>query len=300
MSVISNGFMRFAALTAVALSFGIGVAWAETVEKLPDTSRVVSVGGAVTEIVYALGAEKMLVARDQTSLYPKEVQALPDVGYMRRLAPEGVLSVNPSGILLVEGSGPPDTLEVLKKATVPMVIIPEKFDRNGVIAKIDAVGKALGLEDRAKALASDVARDLDEAEKLAAGRKHRKRVLFVLSVTGGRLTASGTGTAADGAIRLAGAENVITEYAGYKQLTDEAIEKAAPDVILMMQGGGDHSANDDILNNPMIAATPAGRERNLVRMDALYLLGFGPRTGAAVRELAEKIYDTAPDKQGGQ
>ncbi len=300
MSVISNGFMRFAALTAVALSFGIGLARAETVEKLPDTSRVVSIGGAVTEIVYALGAEKMLVARDETSLYPKEVQALPNVGYMRRLAPEGVLSVNPSGILLVEGSGPPDTLEVLKKATVPMVIIPEKFDRDGVIAKIDAVGKALGLEDKAKALAADVARDLDEAEKLVAGRKERKRVLFILSTMGGRLTASGTGTGADGAIRLAGADNAITEYSGYKQLTDEAIEKAAPDVIVTMSGAGDHSKNADILKNPMIAATPAGRARNVVTMDALYLLGFGPRTGVAVRELAGKIYDTGPDTQGGQ
>ncbi|MGU3399195.1 hemin ABC transporter substrate-binding protein [Brucellaceae bacterium D45D] len=300
MSVISNGFMRFAALTAVALSFGIGSVWAETVEKLPDTSRVVSIGGAVTEIVYALGAEKMLVARDETSLYPKDVNSLPNVGYMRRLAPEGVLSVNPSGILLVEGSGPPDTLEVLKKATVPMVIIPEKFDRDGVIAKIDAVGKALGLEDKAKALAADVTRDLDEAEKLAAGRKQRKRVLFILSTTGGRFTASGTGTGADGAIRLAGADNAITEYRGYKQLTDEAIEKAAPDVIVTMSGAGDHSKNADILNNPMIAATPAGRTKNVVTMDALYLLGFGPRTGVAVRELAEKIYDTAPDKQGGQ
>ncbi len=87
-------------------------------------------------------------------------------------------------------------------------------------------------------------------------------------------------------------EHVIAEYAGYNQITDEAIQKAGPDVILMMNNGGDHSAGDELLKNPLIAATPAGQSKNLVRMDGLYLLGFGPRTGAAVRELAAKFYGT--------
>lgn len=289
---IAERMMRFAAFAALGIVIGTGLARADVVERLPDTSRVVSIGGAVTEIVYALGAENMLAARDTTSMYPAATKSLPDVGYMRQLAPEGVLSVNPSGILLIEGSGPPDTLEVLKKATVPMVIVPEKFTHAGVVAKIEAVGKALGLEDKAKALAADVSRDLDTVEKLVASHKQRKRVLFILSTAGGRLNVSGTGTAADGIIQMAGGENVITEYAGYKQLTDEAIQNAAPDVILMMNNGGDHSATDDLLKNPLIAATPAGQTKNLLRMDGLYLLGFGPRTGAAVRELAAKFYGT--------
>lgn len=76
-------------------------------------------GGSLTEIVYALQRRKMLAARDQTSAYPDAVKKPPDIGYMRQLAPEGVLSVNPTGILLLEGSGPQDTLDVLKKASVP-------------------------------------------------------------------------------------------------------------------------------------------------------------------------------------
>ena len=72
-----------------------------------DTSRLVSIGGDVTEIIYALGEEKRLIARDSTSLYPKEATQLPDVGYMRALSPEGILAVNPTAIIAVEGSGPP-------------------------------------------------------------------------------------------------------------------------------------------------------------------------------------------------
>ncbi len=115
MSFISLRLRHGAALVAIALSLATGAASADTVDRFTDTSRIVSVGGSLTEIVYALGAENMLAGRDQTSVYPEAVKKLADVGYMRQLAPEGVLSVNPTGILLLEGSGPQDTLDVLKK-----------------------------------------------------------------------------------------------------------------------------------------------------------------------------------------
>ena len=90
-----------------------------------DTSRIAAIGGSITEIVYALGEEKQLVARDSTSLYPEAALALPDVGYMRALSPEGVLSVNPTGILALQGSGPKEAVDVLKKASVPFIEVPE-------------------------------------------------------------------------------------------------------------------------------------------------------------------------------
>lgn len=51
--------------------------------------RIVSVGGSVTEIVYALGQQRRLVARDTTSNHPPDVSDLPDVGYVRRCRPRG-------------------------------------------------------------------------------------------------------------------------------------------------------------------------------------------------------------------
>lgn len=277
------------AFMSALLLFTVGAS-ADTVDRLPDTSRIVSVGGSLTEIVYALGAGDMLVARDQTSTYPEETAKLMDVGYMRRLSPEGVLGVNPSGILLLEGSGPPETLQVLEKASVPMVVVPDDHTGESVIRKIEIVGKALGLESKAKALADDVARELEAAARIAANQNPRKRVLFIISAQGGRLTASGTGTAANGIITLAGGVNAIDAYQGYKQLTDEAIEQAAPDAILIMGIGKDSVLKDELLKIPLLANTPAGRSGNIIQMDSLYLLGFGPRTGAASRELSQKLY----------
>jgi iron complex transport system substrate-binding protein len=258
-----------------------------------DTSRVVSVGGDVTEIIYALGEEGRIIARDSTSMYPEAAMKLPDVGYMRALSPEGILAVNPSAIIAVEGAGPPEALTVLKNASVPFETVPNTYDREGILKKIDRVGTLLGVEDKAKALEAKVGADLDaaitDAEKRPEGE--RKRVLFILSMQGGKIMASGTGTAADGIIKLAGAVNAVGTFPGYKPLTDESIIEAKPDVILMMDREGGHAAaNDDLFKQPAIALTPAAEKKAVIRMDGLHLLGFGPRTASAVRELNTAIY----------
>ncbi|MDF0603290.1 ABC transporter substrate-binding protein [Psychromarinibacter sp. C21-152] len=262
-------------------------------QDVPQDERVLSVGGSVTEIVYALGEGDRLVARDTTSSYPEAAQDLPDVGYMRALTPEGVLSVNPDLVIAEAGSGPPETIDVLREAAIDFVSIPGGFDRESVRAKIEAVAAALDVPAEGARLAREIDAALAEAAAEAAGHDDPRRVLFILSTQGGRIMASGTGTAADGIIGLAGGENAITEFAGYKPLTDEAIIAAAPDVILMMQRGGDHSMPDEALFSlPAIASTPAGEAGALVRMDGLLLLGFGPRTPQAVRELNAALYGT--------
>ena len=148
-----SGLLRRCVLGSAALAVGM---FSATAQDLPSTfadpSRIAAIGGSITEIVYALGEEGKLVARDSTSVYPEAALALPDVGYMRALSPEGVLSVAPTGILALEGSGPKDAIEVLQKASVPLIMVPDTFDRDGILEKIRVVGTALGAEENAAAL----------------------------------------------------------------------------------------------------------------------------------------------------
>lgn len=265
-------------------------AGAEDVTVFPDKSRIVAVGGAVTEIVFALGEQSHLVARDSTSTWPQAAMALPDVGYMRALSPEGVLSVEPSGILALQGSGPKEAMEVLKKASVAYVEVPETYDHDGILERIRVIGKALGVEDKAAALVADTDGKLKEAEARTANIRKRKRVLFILSMQGGKILAAGTDTAANGIVRLAGAVNAIDGFSGYKQLSDEAVVTAAPDVILMMDHAGPAVSDETLFANAAIDQTPAGAARKVIRMDGGYLLGFGPRTADAISDLTEALY----------
>lgn len=258
--------------------------------------RVVSLGGSVTELIVALGEGDRLVGRDTTSTEPESIRALPDLGYVRALSPEGVLSVRPDLILAEEGAGPPGTVELLQAGGVPFVTVPDASDAAGLARKVMVVGEALGVEDRAATLAATLTGELAQLAAETEGRSP-PRVLFVLAAEGGRILAGGSGTAAEAMIRLAGGANAIEGYEGYKPVTDEALAAAAPDVILMMnRGAGDPESEPNdakaiarLLSQPALAATPAGRAGRVVRMDGLYLLGFGPRTAEAARELAAAL-----------
>lgn len=256
-----------------------------------DPARVVSLGGSVSEVVAALGAADRLVARDTTTTFPESLTALPDVGYVRALSPEGVLSVNPTLILAEEGAGPPETITVLQAAGVAFHTIPGTPSPEGVAAKITAVAAALDLEPEGEALKAQVAQGFAGVAALRASVTTPKRVLFVLSLQGGRVMAGGTGTEAEGIIALAGGVNAASGFDGYKPMTDEAVLAAAPEVIVMMDREGALAIPDaEVLAQPALAATPAAANRAIVRMDGMLLLGFGPRTPDAARALHAALY----------
>lgn len=255
---------------------------------MAEPQRVVSLGGAVTEIVVALGAAEDLVGRDSTSQYPASVTALPDVGYVRALNPEGVMALSPDLILAEENAGPPEAVSVLKAAGIPFVQLPDPHTPDGVAEKIARVGHALGRDAEAERLAADFRTRM---AALPAPDAAPKRVLFILTTQGGKVMAGGEGTSAEAVIRLAGGTNAAAGFKGYKPMTDEAILQAAPDVILMMDREGQMAVtNADILAQPALAATPAAKAGAMVRMDGMLLLGFGPRLPDAVTQLHAALY----------
>ena len=257
-------------------------------------AKIITLGGSVTEIAVALGAQDRIIARDTTSNWPQSVQALPDVGYIRALSPENVLALDPALIVAEGDAGPPEAVDVLEAAGIPFILVPEATDPSGIIAKINAVALALGLAAEGEALAAEVQGKLDTAEARAAAVTTPKRVLFILSLQGGGVMAGGEGTEAEGIIRLAGAENAATGFAGYKPMTDEAILAARPDAILMMDREGDLAIADaDVLAQPALSQTPAAQSATIIRMDGMLLLGFGPRTPEAAERLYDALYGSA-------
>jgi iron complex transport system substrate-binding protein len=273
-------------IRALCLSFCL--ASAASAEEGP---RLLTLGGSVTEIAVALGAESWLIARDSTSNWPESVLSLPDVGYIRALSPENVLALDP-GLIVAEGdAGPPETVDVLTAAGIPFILVPEATDPQSIIAKIEAVAAALDLPAEGAALAARTEAGLNAAKARAATVTQPKRVLFILSLQGGRVMAGGEGTEAEGIIHLAGGVNAATGFQGYKPMTDEAVLAAQPDVILMMDREGDLAITEgDVLAQPALADTPAGKSGAVVRMDGMLLLGFGPRTPEAAEALHTAIY----------
>lgn len=260
-------------------------------------ARIVAVGGAVTEILYALGLSERIVGVDATSLYPLDaLRTKANVGYMRQLSPEGILGLNPQLILAIDGSGPKETLAVLSEAKVPVVSVTDTFSEQGIVDKINFIADRMQVKARGVCLSDAVSADLAAMHALRDKVTGKRRVMFVMSLVNGRAMVAGRHTAANAIIDLAGGLNAITDYDGYKPISEEAIVAAKPDVILTMQRGADAVTPDAVFANAAFAMTPAAQAKSFIAMDGLYLLGFGPRTAAAAHDLAGKLYPALSDQ----
>jgi iron complex transport system substrate-binding protein len=270
---------------------------ASTAASAADKPRIVSLGGATTEILYALGLDKDVVAVDSTSLYPEAaLKEKANVGYLRQLSPEGVIGLNPTLILSAEGAGPKQAVSVISAASIPFVTVPEHFNEEGVLERIHVIAKATGEVARGECLEKIVRNDLEGLAAVRTSIARPLKIMFVLSFASGRPMVAGRNTAADGMIKLAGGVNAIGDFEGYKPVGDEAVIAAAPDVVLAMKREGLDLTADEVFAQPAFALTPAFAQRRFIAMWGSYLLSFGPRTARAARDLATQLY---PDLSAG-
>ncbi|HLQ86007.1 MAG TPA: ABC transporter substrate-binding protein [Salinisphaeraceae bacterium] len=268
----------------------LACAWAVHADGALDTQRVVVAGGGLTATLYALGVEDHIVAVDSSSRWPPATAEKPQVGYMRALTAEGVLSLSPTLVLASGEAGPASVLHLIEAAGVPVRQLPAPRSAADVRTTIHTLARLFERPARGCELIEHLDAALAQARDIVAGYDEHPRVLFVLSADGQLLTA-GRDTAAHAMIELAGGRN-ITDYTGYKPLTPEAAVELAPDVILT----GDHvivamGSRQALLAKPALALTPAGRHGRLLVMDSLRLLGFGPRLGETVARLARQLHE---------
>lgn len=253
--------------------------------------RIVCLDGSATEIFYLLGAEDRLVATDLTSTYPPAAAALPKIGYVRALTAEGIIAARPDLILAPVDAGPPATIQQLEAAHIPIRHLPDNPRPDGVAEKIRAVAAIIGKAEQGESLAKDVIERFAAAERAVAATTSRPKVLFLLDLGKGAPLAGGSETSADAMIRLAGGVNAVASVTGFRPVSTEAIVAAAPDVVLVMAHVADRLGGPaGIAALSPIDQTPAGRSGRVLAMDALYLLGFGPRSPEAVMDLARGLH----------
>lgn len=277
-------------LGAVLLAIFAGLAPASTIGA-ERSERIVALGGSVTEILYELGLGARIVAVDTTSVFPPEALATkPHVGYLRQLSAEGILSANPSLVIALDGAGPPDILKLVTDAGVPVARVPEDLTAEGVGKRVLSVAAAVGQDAAGLALAKRIESRFAAMDAARPRIARPLRALFVLSAQNGKTMVGGRNSAADAILALAGAVNAAAEIEGYKPFSDESVIAARPDVVVMMSSGPGGAPPPDLLAGPAFAQTPAGRDGRLVAMDGQYLVGFGPRTPEAARDLMRAFY----------
>ncbi|WOO42641.1 heme/hemin ABC transporter substrate-binding protein [Rubellicoccus peritrichatus] len=252
-----------------------------------EKQRIVTIGGAATEAVFALGHGDEVIATDLSSTYPPEVRDLPQVGYIRSISPEGILSMKPDLVVATESLGPPAAKDLLKKTGVEILWLPEPNSYQALEASINEVAETLDSENKANAVLAKVKSQIDQAQ--ANSEKWSSpapRVLFFMRPPNASSPgmAGGNGTRADELIRLAGGTNAANSITGFQPMSAESIIEMNPDIILvaLSNGHGGTEASIVELQNLETLAPVAAIQNDAIHGVPLDDIAFGPRLGEAV------------------
>ena len=243
-------------------------------------SKIVSVGGGVTETIVALGHGDKLIGVDLSSIYPKEVTSkLPNVGYWLSLPQEGILSLKPEVAIISSKAKPKKVVENLPKYGIETHIIDDEPSLESAKKKILQVGKILGEKKQADEIVLRIDKNVAKIQKEIKDKKKQK-VLFVFSRGKGTMMAAGPKTKPGVMIELAGGQNVI-EFDQYTKISPESILQMNPDVIIQSIHGADSG-----LDKSVMASTNAGKNNQIYSMDMLLMAGFTVRIDSALEDLS--------------
>lgn len=251
-----------------------------------QNQKMVSLNGAVTETLAALGATDQIVGVDVTSTYPEDLKSkATDLGHVRSITAESILSLKPTVVFATSKDINPTLNEQLKQAGVELVVIDQEYSVDGTKKLITEVANQLNKQDY-----QPLIHNIDNQLKTVKPFEKKPKVLFIYARGAGNLMVAGKETPLHNMIELAGAENAAAALTDFKPLTPEALLTNNPDVILMFDSGLQSLGGaEGLLKVEGIAATNAAKNNKIITMDGQLLSGFGPRLGEAVVELNTKL-----------
>lgn len=262
-------------------------------KKAGQGTRIVCVSKQINEYIYALGAEKDLVAVDLSSTYPEQIKQLPNVGYHRALSAEGIISMKPTLFLHDGNIAPAPVIEQVKKVGIPMLEMKPGKDLDSAKLLMREVGKYFHKEAAADSVIAkwdaDMAEILKDTAKNVGKTKPRILIIHYGRAANVYLAITKHSTAGQ-MLEMAGGVNAIDSVGGMARTNAEMIAKSAPDIIIATDFGFDKFGSADKFKEmPGVALTPAGKNGRIYRIEENELVYFGPRTPSVIRKIKDMI-----------
>ena len=257
---------------------------------IADSSRIIVLNEAIAEIVISLGFADKIIGRDATTTLAA-LMAIPEVSSGHDISAESVLELKPTLVIGDTRSGPPEAIQQLRGAGVPIIIAPEVWKLSDIAPRIKLIASALGVSSFGIKLLDATQSDINQALNTLDPATRKPRVAFIyVRGTASVFLLGGKESGADEMIRSAGGIDVGTDLnlAAFTPLTSEAIVNANPEIIVVTTRGlASVGGINGLLDLPGIAQTPAAKTRAVVSIDDDLLFSFGPRTGELIVRLAQ-------------
>ena len=261
--------------------------------------RIVSTAPSVTEMLYALELGDRVVGVTTFCRYPPDAAQKAKVGTYLRPDLEAVAALRPDLVVAerspLHASGWPQALRL-------NVLEVEHNTIAGIYESIERIGDATGVQDRARALAVSIRRELDQIRR-RTGMLPRRRILFIVGRTPGKLEdliAAGKSSYLEEVMGIAGAQNIFRDsLAAYPKVSIEGVLAGDPEVIIDM---GDMAETVGVTEEqkrtvvrlwdryPMLTAV---KQRRVFAVASDIFVVPGPRVVEAARKLARMLHPEA-------
>lgn len=264
-----------------------------------DPQKIVSLTPAVTETLFAVGAGSRVVATDDSSDYPPEAKALPDVVTFGTVDVEKIVSLSPD-LVIAGGDGftSAEAIARLRDVKIPVLVVTTP-SIEGVDKDIELVGSAVGAGDRALAITTKLRADM-EAIATAAQTESQKaatkpRVFYDVGYvdTSGQIYGPAEGSFLAEMVGLLGVDVITGDKVTYEIPIEKLIERD-PQVIILGVNAFYTPTPETVAKRPGWKALTAVKTGDIRSVSDTEITRPGPRLATGMRNLALAMY---PDLQ---
>lgn len=252
----------------------------------PTPNRIVSMSATATEMLFAIGADKQVVAVDDQSNYPATVPKTNLSAYTPNV--EAIAGYKPDMVVI---SGDTKNLkESLEKLSIPVVDEEAAKTIDDSYKQITDLGARTG---HAKAAASLIASMKSKIAVLVKEVPKRTAPLTYYHELDNTLYSATSKTFIGQVYALAGLQDVADpadadgSKGGYPQLSAEYLVKADPDFVFLADTKCCQQSEATFGARPAFGALKAVKEHHVVQLDDDIASRWGPR----IVDLLQKVVD---------
>jgi len=251
--------------------------------------RIVSLVPSVTEILFALSAEYLLVGVTDFCDFPPEARRRPKVGGMVAPSLEAIIALRPDLVIATTEGTREDTFTQLSRVGVPVYLVAAHHVADAM-SLMRRLGELTGRETTAGPLVARLERRI-EAVRNAVEPFERPRVLYVLWPD--PLIVPGREALVTELIQLAGGQSLTAGDAdAWPRYSLEAAVAKSPEVILLANHGAGTGAVS-IEKWQRLASLPAVKSGRLLSVSGDLMHRYGPRLVDGLEQLAHAIHPEA-------
>jgi cobalamin transport system substrate-binding protein len=257
-----------------------------TLAKQP--TRIVSLSPTATEMLYAVGAGKQVVAVDDQSTYPADAPKTSLSGFKPNA--EAVAAKNPDLVVLANDTN--SIVDQLGKLKVPVLLAPAAKTIEDTYGQLTDLGKLTGHSGEAADLVKRMKDDIAKLVKDLPQRPKRLTYYHELDPTFYTVTSK---TFLGSLYALAGLDNIADPAdpngatGGYPQLSAEAIVKANPDLVFLGDTKCCQQSAETVAKRPGWSGITAVRNGHVQLLDDDIASRWGPRVVDFLRAITEAV-----------